>query len=231
MRPHSEGHLVTRTGWLRAAVLGANDGIISTASLLVGVAASSAPISVVLLTGTAGLVAGAMSMAAGEYVSVSSQRDIETADRALEAWELANMPEQEREEMVGIYQARGLDRALAEQVTDGLMANDALGTHLRDELGLSENLSARPIQAAAASAMAFSLGAAFPLAVVPLFTGSQLPLAISLTAIVLLALLGFVSARLGGVPVLRPMLRVTFWGAVAMAATALIGSLFGATIA
>lgn len=230
MRSHSEGHLVTRTGWLRAAVLGANDGIISTASLLVGVAASSASTSVVLLTGIAALVAGAMSMAAGEYVSVSSQRDIETADRELEAWELANMPDQEREEMVGIYQARGLDRALAEQVADKLMASDALGAHLRDELGLSENLSARPFQAAVSSATAFSLGAAFPLAMVPLFATPQLPLAISLAVLALLALLGFVSARLAGVPVLRPMLRITFWGAVAMAATAAIGSFFGAVI-
>jgi len=230
-RRHTELHQLDRIGWLRAAVLGANDGIVSTASLIVGVAASNATPATILSTGVAGLVAGAMSMAAGEYVSVSSQADAEAADVARETEELATIPDKEREELIGIYQGRGLDRALAEQVADKLTAHDALAAHLRDELGMAGHSAARPVQAALSSAGAFSGGAAMPLLMVFLFKGSQLAPAVSIASLLFLALLGAVGARLGGAPVLRGVIRVTFWGAFAMAATALIGSLFGATVA
>jgi len=230
-RLHAETHLVERIGWLRAAVLGANDGIVSTASLIVGVASAAQSTGAILLTGVAGLVAGAMSMAAGEYVSVSSQADTENADRAREQAELASQPEVEREELVGIYEARGVDRATAEKVADAMTAHDALGTHLRDELGLSAHLGARPLQAAFSSAAAFTFGAALPLAMVLLFEGSSLPVAVTIASLVFLALLGAVGAKAGGAPMLRAVLRVTFWGAFAMAATALIGSLFGTSVA
>jgi VIT1/CCC1 family predicted Fe2+/Mn2+ transporter len=229
-RLHNEGHLVDRIGWLRAAVLGANDGIVSTASLIVGVAAAAASPSTVLLTGMAGLVAGAMSMAAGEYVSVSSQADAEAAELGREKAELENLPEAEREELVVIYENRGLTRALAEQVADQMTAHDVLATHMRDELGMSAHNAANPLQAAIASAGAFSIGAALPLAMVPLFSGATLTLAVSIAALLFLGLLGFVGAKLGGAPIIRSILRVTFWGAAAMAATAAIGKVFGASI-
>lgn len=227
-RLHREAHLIDRIGWLRASVLGANDGIVSTASLIVGVASAQASQASILLTGAAGLVAGAMSMAAGEYVSVSSQADSEAADQARERHELASDPAAEREELVGIYQKRGLDRALAEQVADQLTAHDAFGTHLRDELGMAAHTAARPIQAALASAASFSVGAALPLLMVVLFSGSTLIWAVTGASLLFLALLGAVGAKLGGAGLLKAVIRVTFWGAFAMAATAWIGSLFGA---
>ena len=231
MRRHKEAHLINRIGWLRASVLGANDGIVSTASLIVGVAAAqSAPVTI-LLTGIAGLVAGAMSMAAGEYVSVSSQADSESADRAREENELATIPDKEREELIGIYELRGLNRALAEQVTDKLTAHDALATHLRDELGMAAHTAARPVQAALASAAAFTIGASLPLAMVPLSPAAYLSWTVSITALLFLAVLGAVGAKAGGAPIGRAVLRVTFWGAIAMAATAAIGALFGTTVA
>jgi vacuolar iron transporter family protein len=227
---HREAHLIERIGWLRAAVLGANDGIVSTASLIVGVAAANATQQSILVTGVAGLVAGAMSMAAGEYVSVSSQSDTEKADRAREATELATVPEAEREELVRIYEGRGLDRALAEQVADQLMARDALGTHLRDELGLSDTTTARPIQAALSSAGSFAIGAAMPLLMVFLTPGKMLVPAVAIASLLFLAILGIVGARAGGASVWRATLRVTFWGALAFALTAGIGRLFGAAV-
>jgi vacuolar iron transporter family protein len=230
MPRHLESHRVEAIGGLRAAVLGANDGIVSTASLIVGVAAGGATAQTVALTGVAGLVAGALSMAAGEYVSVSSQADSENADRARETTELATVPEAEREELTRIYEARGLDRALAEQIVAQLTAKDALGAHLRDELGLSEVLSARPVQAAMFSAASFALGAALPLLVAVLVPPQEMILAVSVAGLILLAVLGAVGARAGGAPVLRAVLRVTFWGALAFAATALIGRLFGASV-
>lgn len=229
-RQHREAHLIDRIGWLRASVLGANDGIVSTASLIMGVASAGATQSSILLTGAAGLVAGAMSMAAGEYVSVSSQADSEQADMARERLELATDSAAEREELVRIYQKRGLDRALAEQVADQLTTHDAFGTHLRDELGIAEHAIARPIQAALASAASFSVGAALPLLMVVLFSGAALSIAVTLSAIAFLALLGGVGAKLGGASVVRAIIRVTFWGAFAMAATAGIGSLFGTAV-
>ncbi|WP_428683851.1 VIT1/CCC1 transporter family protein [Sphingopyxis sp.] len=225
---HEETHAVTRVGWLRAAILGANDGIVSTASLIAGVAAAGASQSSILVTGTAGLVAGAMSMAAGEYVSVSSQLDAEKSDVELEKRHLAADPEFELEELTEIYEQRGLDRALAEQVAVQLTAHDALDTHLRDELGMTEATAARPIQAAAASAASFTVGAALPLATVFLDSGNSLPWTVSGASLVFLALLGAVGAWVGQAPMLRPVVRVTFWGAMAMAATIAIGSLFGA---
>lgn len=230
MARHREAHLIARIGWLRAAVLGANDGIVSTASLIVGVAAANASQQSVLITGVAGLVAGAMSMAAGEYVSVSSQADTEMADRAREARELATAPKAELEELVRIYQGRGLDRALAEQVADQLMARDALGTHLRDELGLSETTTARPIQAALSSAGSFAIGAAMPLLMVFLVPGRMLVPAVAVASLIFLAVLGAVGARAGGANVWRATLRVTFWGILAFALTAGIGRLFGAAV-
>ncbi|MGB5077350.1 MAG: VIT family protein [Sphingorhabdus sp.] len=231
MARDKEAHLTDRIGWLRASVLGANDGIVSTASLIVGVAAAQASPASIALTGIAGLVAGAMSMAAGEYVSVSSQADSEFADQEREKMELATIPEKEREELVGIYQARGLDRALAEKVADQLTAHDALATHLRDELGVSEHSAARPVQAALASAGSFAVGACLPLAMVPLFPGPNLSWAVSLAALLFLSLLGALGAKAGGAPVGKAVLRVTFWGAFAMAATAAIGALFGTALA
>lgn len=231
MPRHKEAHLIDRIGWLRASVLGANDGIVSTASLIVGVAAAQATPATILLTGTAGLVAGAMSMAAGEYVSVSSQADTERADHHRERMELETIPEKEREELVSIYEARGLDRQLAEQVADRLTAHDALATHLRDELGMATHTAARPVQAALASAAAFAVGASLPLAMVPLSPASQLTWVVSIAALLFLGILGAVGAKAGGAPVGKAVLRVTFWGAIAMAATAAIGALFGTTVA
>ena len=227
---HRETHAVTRIGWLRAAILGANDGIVSTASLIAGVAAAGVSESSILVTGTAGLVAGAMSMAAGEYVSVSSQRDAEKSDIELEKRHLAADPEFELEELTQIYEDRGLDRALAERVAAQLTAHNALDTHLRDELGLTEAMAARPIQAAAASAASFSVGAALPLATVLLDRGASLPWTVSAASLVLLAILGALGAWAGNAPILRPVVRVTFWGAVAMGVTMAIGSLFGTTL-
>jgi len=231
MRRHKEAHLINRIGWLRASVLGANDGIVSTASLIVGVAAAQSAPATILLTGIAGLVAGAMSMAAGEYVSVSSQADSESADRTREENELATIPDKEREELIGIYELRGLDRALAEQVADKLTSHDALATHLRDELGMAAHTAARPVQAALASAAAFTTGASLPLAMVPLSPAAYLSWTVSITALLFLAVLGAVGAKAGGAPIGRAVLRVTFWGAIAMAATAAIGALFGTTVA
>ena len=227
---HPEGHLVSRIGWLRAAVLGANDGIVSTASLIVGVAAASATTSDVMIAGVAGLVAGAMSMAAGEYVSVSSQSDTEQADLARERAELAGQPEFEREELTRIYIERGVEAALARQVADQLMAKDALGAHARDELGISEVTAARPIQAALTSAATFAIGAAMPLAMVLLMPRSFLVAGVSIASLVFLALLGAIGARAGGASVARATLRVTFWGALAMALTAGIGAIFGTVV-
>lgn len=229
-RLHIEAHVIDRIGWLRASILGANDGIVSTASLIAGVAAAGAAQSSILVTGIAGLVAGAMSMAAGEYVSVSSQGDAEKADIARETKELETQPEFEREELIGIYEKRGLDRDLAEKVADKLMAGNALEAHLRDELGLTSEMSARPIQAALASAAAFAAGAALPLALVPLFPGPSLTWIVSGASLLFLAILGVVGAKAGGAPIGKGVLRVTFWGVVAMAATAAIGSLFGTTV-
>jgi vacuolar iron transporter family protein len=229
-RLHLESHVVDRIGWLRASILGANDGIVSTASLIAGVAAAGASQQTILVTGIAGLVAGAMSMAAGEYVSVSSQGDAEKADIARETKELETQPEFEREELIGIYEKRGLDRALAEQVADKLMATNPLETHLRDELGLTSEMSARPVQAALASAASFAVGASLPLALVLLFAGSSLAWIVSGGSLLFLALLGAVGARAGAAPVGKAVMRVTFWGAFAMAATAAIGSLFGTTV-
>lgn len=230
IRLHPERHLVSRIGWLRAAVLGANDGIVSTASLIVGVAAASAATPDVVIAGVAGLVAGAMSMAAGEYVSVSSQSDTEQADLARERAELADQPEFEREELARIYIERGVEAQLALQVADQLMAKDALGAHARDELGISEVTTARPIQAALTSAATFAAGAALPLAMVLLTPRSWLVAGVSIASLVFLALLGAIGARAGGANIGRATLRVTFWGALAMALTAGIGMLFGTVV-
>jgi len=226
-RMHKERHLVGRIGWLRAAVLGANDGIISTASLILGVASAAAPQSNVLLTGVAGLVAGAMSMAAGEYVSVSSQSDTEQADLAREKAELRSDPEFEKEELTQIYVSRGVETGLARQVADQLMARDALGAHAKDELGISEVTTARPVQAALASAATFSVGAAAPLALVLFSPSNWLLSSVSVGSLVFLALLGMIGAKAGGADILKPTIRVTFWGALAMAVTAGIGAIFG----
>ncbi len=229
-RSHAERHLIARIGWLRAAVLGANDGIVSTASLIVGVAAASASREPVVIAGVAGLVAGAMSMAAGEYVSVSSQSDTENADLARERRELAEIPEAEREELAQIYVARGLDADLARKVADQLMAKDALAAHARDELGISEITTAQPILAAMASAASFAIGAALPLFLVFIVPLSVMVPAVGAGSLAFLALLGAGGARAGGADIWRPTLRVTFWGAFAMALTAGIGKLFGAAI-
>lgn len=227
---HREEHRTERIGWLRAAVLGANDGIVSTASLVVGVAAASAGRNEVLVAGVAGLVAGAMSMAAGEYVSVSSQADTEQADLARERTELAEMPDRELDELTNIYVQRGLDVDLARQVAEHLMARDALTAHARDELGISEAMAARPVQAAFASAATFAVGAALPLAVVLLAPTAYLAIGVSVASLVFLAVLGALAARAGGAPVFKAALRVTFWGALAMAITAAVGALFGAVV-
>lgn len=224
---HIERHRTDRIGWLRAAVLGANDGIVSTASLLVGVAAAGAGPGTLLMTGAAGLVAGAMSMAAGEFVSVHSQADTENADLARERAELLRDPQAEKRELQGIYQRRGLDAALAAQVAEQLMAHDALGAHARDELGITPGLSARPLTAALASAASFSVGAALPLAVAAVAPVAAQAQWIAGASLVFLALLGALSARAGGAPMGVAAWRVGFWGALAMGATAAVGGLFG----
>ena len=229
-RRHTERHRTDRVGWLRAAVLGANDGIVSTASLVVGVAAASASHGNILVTGVAGLVAGAMSMAAGEYVSVHSQADTENADLARERVELEADPAAERRELTAIYVTRGLAPDLARQVAEQLMTHDALGAHARDELGISEPLSARPVPAALASAASFAVGAVLPLAVTALAPDRGLIFWVSGTSLAFLALLGVVAARVGGADVLVGAWRVTFWGALAMAITAGVGALFGAVV-
>ena len=224
---HIEIHKTHRIGWLRAAVLGANDGIVSTASLVLGVAAAGASSESILIAGVAGLVAGAMSMAAGEYVSVSSQSDTERADLDRERKELADDPEHEHAELAAIYVGRGLDAGLASNVATQLMAHDALGAHARDELGISDTLTARPIQAALASAGTFSVGAVLPLLVVLLVPVSALMWAVSGSSLLFLALLGSLAARAGGASVMTSATRVTFWGALAMGLTAGVGALFG----
>lgn len=226
-RAHLERHRLQRVGWLRAAVLGANDGIVSTASLVLGVAAANASQQNVVIAGVAGLVAGAMSMAAGEYVSVHSQADAEKADIDRERQELKTDNASEHRELAAIYQGRGLEPALARQVADQLMAHDALGAHLRDELGISQQTRARPIQAALASATSFAIGAALPLAVVAVSPANRLTLLVGGASLVCLAVLGAVAARAGGARVWVATLRVTFWGALAMALTAGVGAMFG----
>lgn len=227
---HRERHLVERVGWLRAAVLGANDGIVSTASLIVGVAAGAAGRNEILLAGVAGLVAGAMSMAAGEYVSVSSQSDTEEADLGRERKELATDIESERAELAQIYVQRGLEPDLARQVALQLMARDALGAHARDELGISAATTARPIQAALTSAATFTVGAAMPLLMVLVAPATLLAPVVATASLGFLALLGAIGGHAGGAHVVRATIRVTFWGALAMALTAGIGALFGTVI-
>lgn len=225
--PHRESHRVERIGWLRAAVLGANDGLVSTASLIVGVAAAASGHGAVLIAGVAGLAAGAMSMAAGEYVSVSSQSDTEKADLARETSELAGDPEAEVRELAGIYAARGVTPDLATEVAKQMTAHDALGAHARDELGISEIATARPIQAAITSAVTFSAGAALPLVVAAFAPMASLALWVAGSALIGLALLGALGAKAGGAPIGRSVTRVVFWGALAMAITAGVGRLFG----
>jgi VIT1/CCC1 family predicted Fe2+/Mn2+ transporter len=224
---HGEWHRSGRTGWLRAAVLGANDGIVSTASLVIGVATAGASRSAVLIAGTAGLVAGAMSMAAGEYVSVSSQSDTERSDLARERKELETDVEAEQRELAAIYVGRGLDPALATQVSDQLMAHDALGAHARDELGISEFVQARPVQAAIASALSFAVGAALPLLTAIVVPQSMMLMLVAVLSLAFLAILGGIAAKVGGARISTGAIRVTFWGALAMALTAAVGSLFG----
>lgn len=224
---HRESHRTHRTGWLRAAVLGANDGIVSTASLVLGIAATGASTKVILVTGVASLVAGAMSMAAGEYVSVSSQADTESADLAREKKELAESPKQEHSELMTIYVKRGLDAALASSVASQLMAHDALAAHARDELGISDILAAKPVQAALASAGTFAAGAFLPLLMVLVFPADSLMWGLAASSLAFLALLGLVAARAGGSPMLVSVTRVSFWGALAMGLTAGVGALFG----
>jgi VIT1/CCC1 family predicted Fe2+/Mn2+ transporter len=230
LNPQPESHLVSRIGWLRAAVLGANDGIISTASLIVGVAAAAATQNAVLTAGVAGLVAGAMSMATGEYVSVSSQSDTERAGLVLERKELSENPAFEIEELAEIYVKRGVDQALARQVAQQMMAKDALGAHARDELGISEITTARPVQAALTSAASFSIGAAMPLLMVVVSPRGALVPVVFAASLGFLAVLGAIGAKAGGANILRATARVTFWGALAMAVTAGIGKLFGTVI-
>ena len=224
---HTERHRNHRIGWLRAAVLGANDGIVSTASLVLGVAAAGAVPQTILVTGVAGLVAGAMSMAAGEYVSVSSQSDTEQADIAKERHELATQPDHEHAELAAIYVSRGLETATAHSVATQLMAHDALGAHSRDELGISDTTTAKPVQAAMASAMTFAVGAALPLLVVLITPKAMLNAAVAASSLVFLAALGSLAARAGGSSVTTAAFRVTFWGALAMAITFGVGALFG----
>jgi VIT1/CCC1 family predicted Fe2+/Mn2+ transporter len=230
LRTHSEEHLSFRSNWLRAAVLGANDGILSTASLVLGVAASGASRSAIVTAGIAGLVAGAGSMAAGEYVSVSSQRDTEDADLRLEARELASDPEGELAELTAIYESRGLRSELAVEVAESLTSYDALGAHARDELGLPEDRRARPLQAAGASALSFAVGAVLPLLAIGLFGSSIRIAACVVVTILALGGLGTLGARLGGAPELPALMRVVFWGVVAMAATSAIGAVVGAAV-
>ena len=230
LHTHPEKHASSRIGWLRAAVLGANDGIVSTASLIVGVAASEATRSSVLIAGAAALLAGALSMASGEYVSVSSQADTERADLARETNELRRQPELEQEELTRIYESRGVDPATASMVATQMMSSDALAAHARDELGLTEVHTARPLQAALASALTFTLGAAAPLAVVLFAPLALLVPSVSIVSLVCLAVLGGVGARIGGAPVTRSVLRVALWGALAMAVTAGAGRLLGTAV-
>lgn len=229
-QPHHAVHYVNRVGWLRATVLGANDGIVSTASLMTGIAASGASSQTILLTGVAALVAGAMSMAAGEYVSVSSQSDTEKADIARETAELTADPEAERRELSAIYVGRGLEPALARQVAEQMMAHDALAAHARDELGISEITTARPIQAALTSAATFAVGAALPLIAVALTPTGLISPVVAAATLIFLATLGALGAKAGGAAKLRPVVRVVFWGAVALAVTAGIGALFGVAV-
>ncbi len=228
--PHPETHKVQHIGLLRAAVLGANDGILSTASLVLGVVAAGAGTQTILMTGVAGLVAGAMSMAAGEYVSVSSQTDTEHADLAIERRELADDPEYELAELAGIYRERGLDAELAQQVAVQLTAHDALAAHARDELGLTDEMQARPVQAALSSALTFSVGAFLPLLMVLLFPAQLLLYVIPASALFFLMLLGGLAAYAGGASVAKGAYRVAFWGALAMGLTAAVGSLFGVSV-
>jgi VIT1/CCC1 family predicted Fe2+/Mn2+ transporter len=228
---HSEIHMFHRIGWLRAAVLGANDGIVSTSSLVVGVAAAGSGRTEVLIAGLAGLVAGAMSMAAGEYVSVSSQTDAEKADLARETRELAETPEAELAELTRIYVDRGLDLDLAKQVAGQLTERDALRTHARDELGISETVMAHPIQAAVVSALTFAVGALIPLIVALLVAPAQISGMVAASTLLALAVLGGLGASAGGAGIVRGALRVMFWGALAMAATAAVGALFGVSTA
>jgi len=228
--PHSERHRAEHIGWLRAAVLGANDGLVSTASLILGVAAAGVEGHGVVVAGVAGLVAGSMSMAAGEYVSVSSQSDTEEADLARERKELAGDDAAERAELAGIYQSRGLDPALSRQVADQLMAHDALGAHARDELGISEIQRARPVLAALSSAAAFAVGALLPLVIALFVPAGPLPKVVVGTTLVFLATLGALAARVGGAKVLTGAWRVTFWGALAMGLTYGVGALFGTVV-
>lgn len=230
LHTHREIHQVSRIGWLRAAVLGANDGIVSTASLIIGVAAASAAQSNILLAGVAGLVAGAMSMAAGEYVSVSSQADTEEADLDRERRELVDQPDFEHQELSAIYVERGLEKSLADQVATQLMAKDALGIHARDELGISEISTARPVQAALTSALTFTIGAALPMLMVLISPAAWLVATVSIASLAFLGLLGAVGARAGGAPIWKPTVRVILWGALAMGITAGIGALFGAIV-
>lgn len=227
---HMERHRTSRIGWLRAAVLGANDGIVSTASLVVGVAAANAARPDILIAGVAGLVAGSLSMAAGEYVSVSSQADTERADLERETAELRDAPAAEEDELTGIYVSRGLEPDLARTVAQQLMRKDALRAHLRDELGHSEEFAARPLQAALASAATFAVGAALPLLTAALTPVASIPMVVALLSLACLAGLGALAARAGGAPAGRGALRVAFWGALAMALTAAVGSLFGAAV-
>jgi VIT1/CCC1 family predicted Fe2+/Mn2+ transporter len=227
---HKENHLIQRIGWLRAAVLGANDGLISTSSLIVGVATATPASHEILVAGIAGLVAGAMSMAAGEYVSVSSQADAEKADMARERHELATQPEAELAELAAIYQQRGLSSDLALQVAKQMTAKDAFEAHARDELGLTGHVMARPVQAAFTSAVTFATGAALPLIVALLVPAGTAAWAVSLACLVGLAVLGAIGARTGGASIWRPTSRVVFWGIVAMASTAVIGSLVGRAV-
>ncbi len=230
LRIHTENHLVKRIGWLRASVLGANDGIVSTASLIIGVASASVGQNEILIAGVAGMVAGAMSMAAGEYVSVSSQSDTEQSDLARERRELAEQPEAELDELTQIYVTRGVDEALAREVSIQLMKKDALGAHARDELGISEITAARPIQAAFSSAGSFTVGAILPLLTALICPANVLVPAVSIASLAFLALLGAVGAKAGGANILKATTRVTFWGALAMALTAGIGAIFGTSL-
>lgn len=224
---HKQAHRSNRIGWLRAAVLGANDGIVSTASLIIGIAAAGATQTSILLAGLAGLVAGATSMAAGEYVSVSSQADTERADLALERQSLADNPQSEQHELAKIYQQRGLAPELAQQVAEQLMAHDALAAHARDDIGISDNGPARPVQAALSSASTFTIGAALPLLVAWTVPGHWLIQAVALFSLLSLAVLGALAAQAGGAPIIKGTARVTFWGALAMVLTALVGKVFG----
>ena len=226
---HSEIHMVHRIGWLRAAVLGANDGLVSTASLVVGIAAAGSGRPEILIAGLAGLVAGAMSMAAGEYVSVSSQTDAEQADIARETKELKETPEAELDELTNIYVERGLDEDLARQVAVQLTEKDALGAHSRDELGISETVTAHPVQAALVSAATFAVGAVIPLIIASFAPTAQIAIIVALTTLFALAVLGGLGASAGGAGILKGAVRVTFWGALAMAATAVVGMIFGVT--